>query len=86
MRLVLSVVAVVATLAISACAEVKPVVRTAVDIARDLCAMVTAERAGISTEEAARTFCATESQLEPWLDEVLAAEQRTAAKAEGAAP
>ncbi len=68
------------------CARVKPVIRSAVDIARDLCALVSSERYGISAQDAARMFCATEAQLDPWLQEILAAEQRAAAKAKGAAP
>ncbi len=70
----------------AACAQVKPVIRSAVDIARDLCALVSSERYGISAQDAARMFCATEAQLDPWLQEILAAEQRAAAKTEGAAP
>jgi len=85
-RRALALVAVLALIAAGACAEMKPVVRTAVDIARDLCAMTIAERNGISTEEAVRTFCATEAQLEPWLDELLAAKQRMAARTSGAGP
>ena len=66
------------------CAQVKPVVRSAVDIARDLCALVVSERRGISAADAARMFCATEKQLEPWLNELLEAERRAAARTEGA--
>ncbi len=72
--------------AAGACAQVKPVIRSAVDIARDLCALVSSERYGISAQDAARMFCATEAQLDPWLQEILAAEQRAAAKAKGATP
>lgn len=86
MRRALAVLAVLSASAVGACAEMKPIARTAVDIARDLCAMTIAERNGISTEEAVRTFCATEAQLEPWLDELLAAKQRMAARTQGAGP
>ena len=85
MRRAVTAAALVALLTLGACAALKPAARTVVDIARDLCAMVTAERNGITTEQAVRTFCATESQLEPWLDELLAAKQRAAARADGAA-
>jgi hypothetical protein len=67
------------------CAEVKPVVRTAVDIARDLCAMVAAQRQSISIEDAVNAFCATETELEPWIDAVLAAQEQATAKAQAAA-
>ena len=86
MRRALAVLAVLSASAVGACAEMKPVALTAVDIARDLCAMTIAERNGISTEEAVRTFCATEAQLEPWLDELLATKQRMAARTQGAGP
>lgn len=78
--------AVLALLGAVACAEVKPVARTAVDVARDFCALTVAERNGISVEEAVKQFCATEEQLDPWLDELLAAKQRLAAQAQGATP
>ena len=78
--------AVLAFCTAGACAQVKPVVRSAVDVARDLCAMVTADRYSISPQDAVRLFCATEAQLDPWLQEILAAEKRAMAKSEGAAP
>ena len=86
MRRGLSLLAVLALFAAVACAEVKPVARTAVDIARDFCAITVAERNGVSVEEAVKQFCATEEQLDPWLDELLAAKQRVAAQAQGAGP
>ena len=86
MRRALSLVAVLSLLVAVACAEVKPVARTAVDIARDFCVMTVAERNGISVEEAVKQFCATEEQLDPWLDELLAAKQRLAAQTQGVEP
>lgn len=62
------------------CAEMKPIARTVNDVARDLCAIFYGKREGISIDEAARTFCATEKQLGPWIDEVLSAEQRAGTK------
>jgi hypothetical protein len=82
----LAALVVVSVMATGACGEVTPVARTALDIARDLCALTVGEREGIATEEAVRTFCATEAQLEPWLDELLATKQRMAARAPGAGP
>ena len=84
MRRALSLVAVLALFGAGACAEAKPVVRTALDIARELCVQETAERNGVSVEEAVETFCKTETQLDPWLEELLAAKQRASLRAQGA--
>ena len=86
MRRAPSFVAVLALFVVVACAEAKPVVRTAVDIARDFCAVTVAERSGISAEEAVTQFCATEEQLDPWLEELLAAKQRMAARTQAVGP
>lgn len=67
------------------CAEMKPVARTVNDVARDLCAIFYGKKQGITIDEAARAFCATEKQIAPFLDEVLAAEQRAGMKATAAA-
>jgi hypothetical protein len=85
-RHALAFVTVLALLVAVACAEVKPVARTAVDVARDFCAITVAERNGISVEDAVKQFCATEEQLDPWIDELLAAKQRVAAQTQGVAP
>jgi hypothetical protein len=53
----------------------KPVLRTVDDVATNLCALFFADRQSISVEDAARTFCRTKRQLQPWIDEVLAAQQ-----------
>jgi hypothetical protein len=53
----------------------KPVLRTVDDVATNLCALFFADRESISVEDAARTFCRTKRQLQPWIDEVLAAQQ-----------
>ena len=65
---------------LSSCAEFKPVAKTVNDVARDLCAIFYGKKQGISVEDAAKAFCATEKQIAPFLDEVLSAEQRAGAK------
>ncbi len=84
MRLIPRLLATLPLCAAVACADAKPVVRTAADMARDLCAVVMAQRNGISSDEAVKTFCATERQLEPWIDLILAAEKQVEPKAEAA--
>jgi hypothetical protein len=58
----------------------KPTIRTASDIAAAWCAAYNAKRAGITAEQAADQFCATEAQLRPWLDLVLAGEKEGVGK------
>ena len=58
----------------------KPTIRTADDIAAAWCAAYNAKRVGITAEQAADQFCATEAQLRPWLDLVLAGEKEGVAK------
>lgn len=53
----------------------KPVLRTADDIAGAWCASHFAETSGLSVEDAAKTFCATEAQLRPWLRLVLSGQR-----------
>lgn len=58
------------------CAGWKPVARTADGVAEALCAQFFAEqKPGLSLEDAAKEFCATEAELRPWIDQVLAAKQ-----------
>lgn len=58
-----------------ACAIWKPVARTADGIAEALCGQFFGEKQGISIEEAAKQFCATQDDLRPWIDQVLAAKR-----------
>ncbi len=65
-----------------ACSSAKPILRTVNDVARSMCAIFFAERQGISIQDAARAFCATENALRPWIDEALKAQAAAAARAE----
>jgi hypothetical protein len=56
-----------------ACAGWKPFARDASDVARNLCGLFFAEKQGLSLEDAARQFCVTRDQLDPWLEEILRA-------------
>lgn len=58
--------------ALTACAEAKPYLRTADDVASALCAAFFSEKQGISLEQAAETFCRDKRQIQPWIDQVLA--------------
>jgi hypothetical protein len=61
---------------LTACAGWKPIARTVDGAAEALCAQFFAEqKPGLSLEDAAKQFCATEADLKPWIDEVLAAKQ-----------
>ena len=62
----------IALFALTACASWKPIARTADGIAEALCAQFFSEKQGLSFEDAARGFCSTRDQLEPWIDGVLA--------------
>lgn len=84
-----AVLALALGLVLPACSSWKPVARTVNDVAGELCSIFFAERQGISIEDAARTFCRTRDQLEPWIDQVLAAKQaasKAALERSGAAP
>lgn len=63
------------------CANWKPSARTVNDVARELCSLFFAERQSISIEEAAETACETREQLDPWIEQVLAAKQTAGAAA-----
>jgi hypothetical protein len=76
----------VAAIGVMACAEVKPVVRSIHDVAKGMCALFFAERQGLSLEEAASTFCATEAQLRPFIEHALEAQQTAGAAALSAHP
>lgn len=65
------------------CAEAKPYLRTADDVASSLCAIFFSEQQGLSVEEAAAKFCQTKDQLQPWIDEVLAAKRQAGIQALG---
>lgn len=67
----LSVLVVLVALSSSGCSSLKPILRTAHDVAKSLCALHFSEQQGLSVEEAASKFCETETQLRPWIDFVL---------------
>lgn len=58
------------------CAESKPYIRTADDAATWACSAFYGKKQGMSLDEAARTFCKTKAQLQPWLDQLLALERQ----------
>jgi hypothetical protein len=58
------------------CADVKPYIRTADDAATWACSAFYGKRQGISLDDAAKTFCKTKAQLQPWLDQLLALERQ----------
>lgn len=69
-------------LTLSGCALFGPAVRTALDIARELCELTAAEQGegklgGMSAAE----WCAIEANIEPFVDEVLAAKNAASQKA-----
>ena len=70
----------------SGCASWKPVARTTNDVARVLCGEFFGEKQGLSVEEAAKKFCETRDDLEPWIDAVLAAKREAAPKAQALHP
>lgn len=76
--------------ALHGCASWKPIARTADGVAETLCAQFFAEqKPGLSLEDAAKEFCATEADLRPWIDQVLAAKQTAGTQAlarSGASP
>lgn len=57
------------------CAAFKPAARTANDLAGQWCAAYNAQKKGITLDEALNRFCATEAQIKPWLDLILAGER-----------
>lgn len=61
------------------CTKALTVLRTVDDVARNLCAIYYADAVGFSIEEAAETVCREEKRLKPFLDEVLAGQQRAGA-------
>lgn len=71
--------------ALTSCNGVKPVIRTVNDIAKEACALFFAEKQGISVEEAARGICATREVLDPFIREILKAQQVAGAAAGAAA-
>jgi hypothetical protein len=77
----LALVALGLGLLLQGCAAWKPIARTADGVAETLCAQYFGEKQQLSLEDAARQFCATRSDLEPWLDAVLAAKRSAGPKA-----
>jgi hypothetical protein len=72
------------SLSAQSCASAKPVARTVSDLAQDACSLFFAEKQGLSVEDAARAFCSTHEKVKPFLDELLAAQERAGAKASAA--
>lgn len=65
------------SLSLSGCASWKPIARTADGLAEAMCAQFFAEqKPRLTLEDAARQFCATEEELQPWIDQVLAAKDK----------
>lgn len=83
----LSPVMVALALALTACTpRERAAIRTALDIARDLCVLSQAEQLGIKPEDVAKAACDTEQKVRPWLPHVLAAQQAGAVSAGVKAP
>lgn len=74
------IVAMIAAATLTSCG-VKPIARTVNDVARDLCAIFFSEKQGISFEDAAKTVCTTREVLDPFIREVLKAQQAAGAAA-----
>jgi hypothetical protein len=68
-------------LLLSGCAGWKPIARTADGVAETLCAQFFGEKRGLSLEDAAKQFCSTRADLEPWIESVLAAKREAGPKA-----
>ena len=64
----------------------KPIARTVNDVAKELCSMFFAERQKVSIEEAAKVACETREQLDPWIEQILAAQKAAGAAATGEKP
>ena len=62
------------------CAQAKPIIRNANDIAADWCAAHYSQVKGLSVEDALRTFCTGEKLLKPWLDLILMGQKNGVAK------
>lgn len=58
------------------CAGSKPYLRTADDAATWACAAFYGKKQGLSLDEAAKAFCSTKEQVQPWLDQLLALERQ----------
>ena len=66
-------------------AQVKAIVPEALDVAEQLCVLLTAEqKQGLSAREVADQFCKTEAQLRPFLDYVLRAKRNGVTQTEHA--
>jgi hypothetical protein len=70
-----------AVVSVFACASLKPVAKTAESVATDLCVLYFGETSSLSVEDVAKTFCETKEQLQPFIDELLAAKQAAGVKA-----
>lgn len=66
---------------LSGCSSWKPIARTADGVAEALCAQYFGEKQKLSLEDAARQFCATRRDLDPWIDAVLAAKRNAGPQA-----
>lgn|SRR3990167_8624554 len=61
---------------LGSCASAKPYLRTADDAASWACAAFYGKKQGLSLDDAAKTFCKSKAQLQPWLDQLLALERQ----------
>lgn len=74
----------IVSLVFAACAALKPAILTADDVAAQLlCAQASAEKKGITVDEAKDAYCSTRDTWRPWLEAVLAARRLGAARAAG---
>lgn len=59
------------------CATAKPIIKTVHDIAHDACVAAFGEtKPGLSLEDIAKAYCATDEQLRPFIDGFLSAKKQ----------
>lgn len=58
------------------CASFKPIVRTIDNLAKEACAMYFGEQMGVSLEDAAKAYCNTRKALDPFVTELLKAQEK----------
>lgn len=66
---------------LSGCASLKPVLSSADEIARALCAAHFGQKSGMTVEQAARAYCETREAWEPWIGPALQAKRSGAQRA-----
>jgi hypothetical protein len=77
----LQVFGLLAAFLVAGCASLKTVTRAADSAAELACAEFFGAKQKLSIEDAARAFCATREDLEPWTEAILAAKRQAAPKA-----